>query len=224
MSERAIHIGNWTGPTGFLAAALTTTSAPVTAIAASGATWRQSSPDAAREEGAGPGRWRRWHPRAAGLVDPPPARLVRGVLPAGRRGLDPGQAGDHSGRSVGAGLRRRRPLPPPHHLRASPGSGGDERDRRVGRSQARVRAGRLRPRRAHWAAVRARWPGRHRVGGLVGLQRRQAAQPELRGTPVAAAAPDGRTGEYTLHDLRHFYASGLIAAGCDVVTVQRALG
>ncbi|MCG5462177.1 site-specific integrase [Micromonospora sp. MED01] len=28
----------------------------------------------------------------------------------------------------------------------------------------------------------------------------------------------------TLHDLRHFYASGLIAQGCDVVTVQRALG
>ncbi|MGO9157371.1 tyrosine-type recombinase/integrase [Mycobacterium sp.] len=27
-----------------------------------------------------------------------------------------------------------------------------------------------------------------------------------------------------MHDLRHFYASGLIAAGCDVVTVQRALG
>lgn len=27
-----------------------------------------------------------------------------------------------------------------------------------------------------------------------------------------------------LHDLRHFYASGLIAAGCDVVTVQQALG
>ncbi|MGO2166656.1 tyrosine-type recombinase/integrase [Corynebacterium casei] len=30
--------------------------------------------------------------------------------------------------------------------------------------------------------------------------------------------------EFTLHDLRHFYASGLIATGCDVVTVQRALG
>jgi integrase len=29
---------------------------------------------------------------------------------------------------------------------------------------------------------------------------------------------------YRLHDLRHFYASGLIRAGCDVVTVQRALG
>jgi integrase len=27
-----------------------------------------------------------------------------------------------------------------------------------------------------------------------------------------------------LHDLRHFYASGLIMAGCDVVTVSRALG
>jgi integrase len=27
-----------------------------------------------------------------------------------------------------------------------------------------------------------------------------------------------------LHDLRHYYASGLIAAGCDVVTVQRSLG
>ena len=27
-----------------------------------------------------------------------------------------------------------------------------------------------------------------------------------------------------LHDLRHFYASGLIAQGCDVVTVQRSLG
>ena len=29
---------------------------------------------------------------------------------------------------------------------------------------------------------------------------------------------------FTLHDLRHFYASGLIAEGCDVVTVQKALG
>lgn len=30
--------------------------------------------------------------------------------------------------------------------------------------------------------------------------------------------------EFTLHDLRHFYTSALIAAGCDVATVQRALG
>ena len=28
----------------------------------------------------------------------------------------------------------------------------------------------------------------------------------------------------TFHDLRHFYASGLISAGCEVVTVQHALG
>ncbi len=29
---------------------------------------------------------------------------------------------------------------------------------------------------------------------------------------------------HRLHDLRHYFASGLIAAGCDVVTVQRAIG
>ncbi|MGH3640072.1 MAG: tyrosine-type recombinase/integrase [Mycobacterium sp.] len=29
---------------------------------------------------------------------------------------------------------------------------------------------------------------------------------------------------FRLHDLRHSYASGLIHAGCDVVTVQRAMG
>lgn len=41
-----------------------------------------------------------------------------------------------------------------------------------------------------------------------------------RATRKAADLPT----EYTLHDLRHFYASALIPAGCDVVTVQRALG
>ncbi len=40
-----------------------------------------------------------------------------------------------------------------------------------------------------------------------------------RRTTSAAGLADLR-----LHDLRHFYASGLIASGCDVVTVQRALG
>jgi integrase len=40
-----------------------------------------------------------------------------------------------------------------------------------------------------------------------------------RATRNAAKLPHVR-----LRDLRHFYASGLIAAGCDVVTVQRALG
>ena len=38
------------------------------------------------------------------------------------------------------------------------------------------------------------------------------------------ACRSAKVAEFTLHDLRHFYASGLIAAGCDVVTVQRALG
>ena len=40
-----------------------------------------------------------------------------------------------------------------------------------------------------------------------------------RATRRAAGLTDVR-----LHDLRHFFASGLIAEGCDVVTVQRALG
>ncbi|MEO9322088.1 site-specific integrase [Nocardioides sp. C4-1] len=39
-------------------------------------------------------------------------------------------------------------------------------------------------------------------------------------TTRAAAGLD----QVRLHDLRHFYASGLIAEGCDVVTVQRSLG
>lgn len=30
--------------------------------------------------------------------------------------------------------------------------------------------------------------------------------------------------DFTLHDLRHYFASGLISEGCDVVTVQHALG
>ena len=48
---------------------------------------------------------------------------------------------------------------------------------------------------------------------------RNSAGEQWRRTRAAA----GLT-ELTLHDLRHFYASGLIASGCDVVTVQRALG
>jgi integrase len=33
-----------------------------------------------------------------------------------------------------------------------------------------------------------------------------------------------RVTDVRMHDLRHFYASGLIASGCDVVAVQRARG
>lgn len=39
-----------------------------------------------------------------------------------------------------------------------------------------------------------------------------------------ATRTEARLPHVRLHDLRHFYASGLIADGCDVVTVQRALG
>lgn len=49
---------------------------------------------------------------------------------------------------------------------------------------------------------------------------RNSAGNYWRNTREAAGLSD----EYTLHDLRHFYASALIASGCDVVTVQRALG
>nr|WP_243698043.1 tyrosine-type recombinase/integrase [Curtobacterium sp. PhB191] len=41
--------------------------------------------------------------------------------------------------------------------------------------------------------------------------------PRLKTIAAAGVEP------FKLRDLRHFYASNLIAAGCDVVTVQRAL-
>lgn len=48
------------------------------------------------------------------------------------------------------------------------------------------------------------------------------------GRNVTTSWDDARTRaglpDFTFHCTRHYYASGLIAAGCDVVTVQRALG
>jgi integrase len=38
------------------------------------------------------------------------------------------------------------------------------------------------------------------------------------------ACGDAGVSGVALHDLRHYFASGLIASGCDVVTVQRAMG
>lgn len=58
------------------------------------------------------------------------------------------------------------------------------------------------------------------VTGDGGPYNRNSAGEQWRRIRKAAGLDDG----YTLHDLRHFYASGLIASGCDVVTVQRALG
>lgn len=52
------------------------------------------------------------------------------------------------------------------------------------------------------------------------MYNRGTAGAEWRRVREAAKLP----AELTLHNLRHTYASNLIAAGCDVVTVQRALG
>lgn len=60
-------------------------------------------------------------------------------------------------------------------------------------------------------AVQGTLPDRPPHKGSIGYRWRQAQ---------TAAKVTG----WKLHDLRHYYASGLIPAGCDVVTVQRALG
>jgi integrase len=61
---------------------------------------------------------------------------------------------------------------------------------------------------------RREWRESRRTGGLdVCLRAYQRS---------ARMLPHVRLHDYP--DLRHFYASGLIAAGCDIVTVQRALG
>jgi len=52
------------------------------------------------------------------------------------------------------------------------------------------------------------------------LYQRNNAGEEWRGIRARAGLPAG----VTLHTLRHTFASNLIASGCDVVTVQRALG
>ncbi len=54
--------------------------------------------------------------------------------------------------------------------------------------------------------------------------RRDEAQPQQRRSPRARGAGACGMHDFTLHDLRHFYASGPIAADCDVVTVLRSLG
>lgn len=52
------------------------------------------------------------------------------------------------------------------------------------------------------------------------LWNRNSAAGEWRRIREEVGLPDG----VTLHTLRHTFASNLIASGCDVVTVQRALG
>jgi len=71
--------------------------------------------------------------------------------------------------------------------------------------------------------VRARCAARR--GRLPVLAARLRLQPQQRGQSMAPwVRRQVGIDEFTLLDLRHFYASGLIVAGCDVVTVQHALG
>jgi integrase len=58
---------------------------------------------------------------------------------------------------------------------------------------------------------------------FVGSRGNPPHQDDVRGEWLRTLRRAGLSG-IKLHNLRHFYASGLIAAGCDVVTVQRALG
>lgn len=74
---------------------------------------------------------------------------------------------------------------------------------------------------AHVAAEGITDPAEHLFRTPLGrLWQRNNAGEEWRRIREAAGLP----GEVTLHTLRHTFASNLIASGCDVVTVQRALG
>ena len=111
------------------------------------------------------------------------------------------------------------------------------RQLRVRRQVQRARGGQVEIRLPKYGSERDVSAARRVTGGVVAAcrprssgrlaVRRRRGQPAHQNTvgyrwrkPHAAASQEG----IRLYDLRHFYASGLIAAGCDVVTVQRALG
>lgn len=74
---------------------------------------------------------------------------------------------------------------------------------------------------AHVAQQQISQPDAHLFRTPLGrLYNRNSAGEEWRRIRAEAKLPAGMT----LHTLRHTFASNLIAAGCDVVTVQRALG
>ena len=73
--------------------------------------------------------------------------------------------------------------------------------------------------------VRMHWPGdapdRYLFPGSRDANLPAHAATVGRSWPLACASAKVK---FRLHDCRHFFASGLIHEGCDVVTVQRALG
>lgn len=74
---------------------------------------------------------------------------------------------------------------------------------------------------AHIARMSLSGPGEQLFRTPLGhLWQRNSAGGEWRRIRESAGLP----GDVTLHTLRHTFASNLIASGCDVVTVQRALG
>lgn len=64
------------------------------------------------------------------------------------------------------------------------------------------------------------WGDEQWLFGFGELLHRNSAGHQWRRTRAEAGIDD----RFTVHSLRHFYASGLIADGCDVVTVQHAMG
>lgn len=72
--------------------------------------------------------------------------------------------------------------------------------------------------------VQRRCPGEGPERWLFGLSSGQPPHQNTVGHQWRRACRLAGVEGLTLHSVRHSYASGLIAAGCDVVTVQRALG
>ena len=153
-------------------------------------------------------------------VGPVPGRRRRAV-PGVRRRLRPGRAAARRG---GRAAVRRRRLPAPAAARAAAGAASRRRGGRDPAAEVRLGAVGADARGAGGDPARARGArasSRTGCSPAARTTRRTRTPSATGGAPPCSGA--GLSG-IRLHDLRHFYASGLIADGCDVVTVQRALG
>src|SRR3954471_17961307 len=188
--NRAIHMGHWTGPTTYPAAALETTSTPVTAMAASGATWRQSNPDAAatarRTARTSPGRytgsavWTRTHSADAAAIAPASHTSARAGA-HGRRpsAVRPVRADDDTSHRASA---RPPEATPAGVVMAASREGGEAAAGGGGAPAEQPQGGAARPRRGSWPV-----PARHEAEALAHRRRH----------PTAARGPgDPRHGRY----------------------------